>query len=57
MFFLFLKNEKEKSVLVLFIFYLFIFLAAPTARGSSWARDETRAIAVTRATAVITLDP
>ena len=36
---------------------IFFFLAAPTARASSWAKDRTCAIAVTRVTAVTVPDP
>ena len=35
----------------------FFFLAAPTAYGSSPARDQTHARAATQATEVTTLDP
>ena len=36
---------------------LFLFLATALAFGSSWARDQTCAIAVTRATVVTMPDP
>ena len=36
---------------------LFVFLATPVACGSSWARDQTHATAVTTATLVTTPDP
>ena len=35
----------------------FFFLATPSACGSSWARDQTHATAITRATAVIIPEP
>ena len=47
--------------LVGFFVYLFIkkhfFVVAPTAYGSSWARDGIQAAAVACATAVASLDP
>ena len=39
------------------VFGWVFFLAAPTAWGSSWARDRTCTTAVTQAAAVTTLDP
>ena len=36
---------------------IFFFLAAPAGRGSSWARAQTQATGVTRAAAVMVLDP
>ena len=36
---------------------IFIFMAAPVAFGNSQARDQMGTAAVTRATAVTTLDP
>ena len=46
------------KILSLFYFILFYsFLAMPVACGSSWARDQTHATAVTQAAAVTTLDP
>ena len=35
----------------------FFFLAVPMAWVSSWARDQTHAVGVTRATAMTLLDP
>ena len=42
---------------ILFFFFFGFFLAALSACRSSWARNQTHATAVTRATAVATLDP
>lgn len=36
---------------------IFFFLAVPIACGISQARDQIHAVAITRTTAVITLDP
>ena len=46
-------NQKADGVIARIIF----ILAAPAAYGSSWARNQTHNTAVTRATAVTTLDP
>ena len=57
-----MKNVSK--LFSLFKFYIIInlkfhlfFLAAPMAHVSSWASDQTRATAVTQATAVTTPDP
>ena len=47
--------EKSRLLRVL-LFFFFFFLAAPTAHGSSWARDWTHATAVTWAAAMTRLD-
>ena len=39
-----------------FLILKFYFMATAMAYGSSWARDQIRAIAVTYATAVATVD-
>jgi len=39
------------------VLFLFFFFAVPLTWRSFWARDRISAIAVTRATAVTTLDP
>ena len=37
--------------------HVFFFLAVPAAYKNSWAKDQTQATAVTKATAVTTPDP
>ena len=51
-------GEMSIQLLCPFLFFiLFYFLAAPTACGTSWARDQTQATAATQATAVTKPDP
>ena len=53
-------NTKEKKCLIKFLinyFFFFFFLISSGACGSFWVRDRTRAMAVTRATAVTTPNP
>ena len=47
-----LKDTQFFLDMFLKYIYLFILRAGPTAHGSSWARDQTRATAATPATAV-----
>ena len=49
--------QKAKKCLILFAFFFFIFLAAPKSYGSSQAKDQIWAEAVTYATAAATSDP
>ena len=49
----FINHCATMGTPILFIFY---FLATPTACGSSWARDQTHAIAATQTIAVTILD-
>ena len=39
------------------LFYFLFFVVIPMACVSCWARDQTRAIATTQATAIAMLDP
>ena len=55
--FLFLTLEVFKLIYNYFYFYFIYLLAAPTACGSFWARDQTHTTTVIRATAVTTPDP
>ena len=53
--FIFPETPAQIYYPVFFVYFFFCFLAKPAACGSSWARDQTRAIPATRATAVTTL--
>ena len=56
---MYLGYTKNYSFFFFFFFFFFLsfFMAAPTACGSSWARDWIRATAVIYTTAVATPDP